>query len=246
MKEDIKCLKNTCPCANHDGLLYRRIGERLEAEIKEAREEAATRGVECEKLEQKYKVASESADWWKNKENAIAKCWSDNVVENAELQSRLDAAEKFGDEQKIAASDLFDAGIELKKELQALKEQLDKTNSNHLFQISAQDAEIEKLEERVARMGEYVGSVQQELIAVDNPVCDQQPLIDDLEKALSSYDPKWIEGKLREAGAEAVEKIRQEALNGICYCAVESGKCFRCRVRPFLTIRQPNPARENK
>ena len=41
MSADIDCLKNTCECANHDGLLYRRIGERLEKELATAKAENA-------------------------------------------------------------------------------------------------------------------------------------------------------------------------------------------------------------
>ena len=106
------------------------------------------------------------------------------------------------------------------------------------------------LNERIARMGEYVGSVQQELIATDNPVCDQQPLIDDLEKALSSHNPKWIEGVRAEAKAKVALPIENFVLETMEGGMDSSLECVLKKIlglsQPFNIVfhRQPNQSRE--
>lgn len=51
---------------------------------------------DCDELKEKFTVAMESANFWENKENAIAKCWAGNVVENEELRKELKAAKADG------------------------------------------------------------------------------------------------------------------------------------------------------
>lgn len=65
--------------------------------------EKETRVQEIKKLKEQYNVATKSAAWWENKENAIAKCWADNVVENAEKDEEI---EKLKEENKSLKSKL--------------------------------------------------------------------------------------------------------------------------------------------
>ncbi len=64
----------------------------IRGEINGLKEIVSVKDGVIRKLKEKYDGAAQSADWWKNKENAIAKCWAENVVENAELESKLKAA----------------------------------------------------------------------------------------------------------------------------------------------------------
>ena len=90
-----------------------------------------------------------------------------------------------------------------------------------------------KLKEQLARMGEAI----KKFVHVDDEEKYQGAVLK-LENALSSYDPKWIKGKLREAKAEEAWFISSEAENtnpesGMvrCHC----GGQRKCPESKFIT-----------